>query len=211
MASYVSLDDYRKVRSVPRCSYLAVDNFLNNPDGTREYILTHEFTVRGNYPGQRTESYATEEMKNLIEKFIQPFAGRITRFPIGNDDGDNYNGAFQYTTSRDRTWIHNDGWNNWAGVLYLTPDAPSSSGTGFYKHIESGARTEPEAKLLGIDKPIGQESQDYTQWQLTDKVGNIYNRLILFDATQFHASLDYFWQDKSDGRLFHTFFFSTEI
>ena len=56
-------------------------------------------------------------------------AGKITRFPLENSD-DNYNGAFQYTTSRNRSWIHNDGWNNWAAVLYLTPNAPVSSGTG---------------------------------------------------------------------------------
>ena len=30
----------------------------------------------------------------------------------------------------DRSWIHTDSWNNWAAVLYLTPDAPESSGTG---------------------------------------------------------------------------------
>ena len=85
MSSYSSLDEYRTARNRPRCSYLVIDNFLNNPDTTREYILTQDFTVRGNYPGQRTISYATEEMKNLIQKFLEPHAGKITQFKIGHD------------------------------------------------------------------------------------------------------------------------------
>ena len=28
-----------------------------------------------------------------------------------------YNGSFQYTTARDRSWIHTDKWNNWSGIL----------------------------------------------------------------------------------------------
>lgn len=33
---------------------------------TRNYILTQEFKVRGYYPEQRTKSYATIELKNII-------------------------------------------------------------------------------------------------------------------------------------------------
>ena len=212
MSSYSSLDEYRKARNKPRCSYLVIDNFLNNPDETRKYILTQDFTVRGNYPGQRTISYATEEMKNLIQKFLEPYAGKITQFKIGNDaQNENYNGAFQYTTSRDRSWIHTDGVNNWAGVLYLTPDAPSSAGTGLFKHKSTGIVTQDEMHLMDKAKLLGSHSQDYTKWELTDVIGNKYNRLILFDARQHHASLDYFGTTKENGRLFQTFFFSTEI
>lgn len=212
MSSYSSLDEYRKARNKPHCSYLVIDNFLNNPDETRKYILTQDFTVTGNYPGKRTISYATEEMKNLIQKFLEPHAGKITQFKIGHDaQNENYNGAFQYTTSRDRSWIHTDGVNNWAGVLYLTPDAPSSAGTGLFKHKSTGIVTQDEMHLMDKAKLLGSHSQDYTKWELTDVIGNKYNRLILFDARQHHASLDYFGTTKEDGRLFQTFFFSTEI
>ena len=43
------------------CNYLVIDNFYNNPIETRNYILTQEFAVSGNYPGQRTKSYANQE------------------------------------------------------------------------------------------------------------------------------------------------------
>jgi hypothetical protein len=53
-------------------------------------------------------------------------------------------------------------------------------------------------------------SQDMTKWQLVDKVGNVFNRLILFNSNRFHMSMDYFGDSKENGRLFQVFFFSTE-
>ena len=44
-----------------------------------------------------------------------------------------------------------------------------------------------------------------------DYVSNKFNRLILYDASMFHKSLDYFGKDKYNGRLFQVFFFNTEI
>lgn len=195
------------------CNLMIIDNFYTNAMATRDYILTQEFKVRGNYPGQRTISYANNQLKEIIEGYIKHFAGKITQWPMPSEDNQNntdiYNGAYQYTTSRDKTWIHNDGWNNWAGVLYLTPNAPVSSGTGIFKH-KNGTRTVDEATVRGNNQLLDEHSQDYTQWELVDKVGNIFNRLVLFNSKQYHASLDYFGTNKENGRLFQVFFFSTE-
>ena len=196
---------YSKPKSI-YCNLLIIDNFYTNAMETRNYILTQEFSVKGNYPGQRTLSFANDHLKNMIQGYIEHFAGKITDWPQG---GENYNGAFQYTTSRDRTWIHTDGFNNWAGVLYMTPNAPVTSGTGIFRLCD-GTRFEEETKIRGNDKLVDDYSQDYTKWELVDRVGNIFNRLVLFNSKQFHASLDYFGTCKEDGRLFQVFFFSTE-
>ena len=191
---------------------MIIDNFYTNALETRNYILTQEFKVRGNYPGQRTTSRANNHLKEMIQGYIQHFAGKITvwRMPAKGDNNSSiYNGAFQYTTSRDRTWIHNDGWNNWAGVLYLTPNAPVNSGTGIYR-FKDGTRNVDEAEARGNKKIIDEHSQDYTKWELVDKVGNVFNRLVLFNSKQYHASMDYFGTNKENGRLFQVFFFSTE-
>ena len=194
------------------CNLMIIDNFYTNALETRNYILTQEFKVRGNYPGQRTTSRASTDLKEIIEGYIQHFAGKIVdwRMPAeGDNNSAIYNGAFQYTTSRDRTWIHNDGWNNWAGVLYLTPNAPVNSGTGIYR-FKDGTRNVDEAEARGNKKIIDENSQDYTKWELVDKVGNVFNRLVLFNSKQYHASMDYFGTNKENGRLFQVFFFSTE-
>ena len=200
---------YKLYQETPKkiyCNLMIIDNFYNNAMETRNYILTRDFKVRGNYPGKRTESHANEHLKTMIEGYIQHFAGKITRWPT---DKEAYNGAFQYTTSRDRTWLHTDSWNNWAGVLYLTPNAPVTAGTGIFK-FRDGTRTSAEMEARGNKEIIDNHSQDYTKWELVDRVGNVFNRLVLFNSTQFHASLDYFGTCKEDARLFQVFFFSTE-
>jgi hypothetical protein len=196
----------------PSCGLIVIDNFYENPYEIREHVLKQDFQVRGNYPGQRTSSYANEGLKEIIQKYVEPFAGKITDFPIPINDGINreiYNGSFQYTTSRDRSWVHHDGFNNWAGVLYLTPNAPLSSGTGFYSFTD-GASCEKDMNILGNKSNTDTYSQDMTKWNLIDRVGNVFNRLILFDSKRFHMSMDYFGDSKENGRLFQVFFFSTE-
>ena len=184
--------------------------------------MTQEFSVTGNFPGQRTISYATDLIKDIIQKYVEPFSGKITEFPCPKDasktkdktdfktnepkEEDIYNGSFQYTTSRDRSWIHTDKWNNWAGVLFMTPDAPLSSGTAFYR-FNDGATCEAECNNKD---EVDRWSQDFTKWELVDTVGNVFNRLVLFNAHRYHMSMDYFGDTKENGRLFQTFFFSTE-
>jgi hypothetical protein len=186
---------------------LVIDDFYTNPYDVRDFALSQEFVVEGNYPGRRTDSYLNDDIKELIGSTIEPFAGRITNW------GGEYSGSFQYTTSRDRSWIHTDHHTSWAGVCYLTPDAPLSSGTGLFRHKETGYTTlnfHDEELPQEITEKLNNDSQDMTKWEMVDRIGNVFNRLILYRADNFHISLDYFGQDKYDGRLFQVFFFNTE-
>lgn len=210
---YKKLFDDIQVRG-PSCGLIVIDNFYKNPHETRKYILSQEFSVRGNYPGQRTASYATQHLKDIIQGYVMPFGGKITDFPIPDENNNKsnaniYNGSFQYTTSRDRSWVHIDGFNNWGGVLYMTPNAPLSSGTAFYK-FNDGAECQRDQDILENKTDTDTYSQDMTKWQLVDRAGNVFNRLILFNSKRFHMSMDYFGDSKENGRLFQVFFFSTE-
>jgi len=201
------------IPNLPNCGLIVIDNFYNNALETREYILKQDFSVRGNYPGQRTISYANQHLMNIIQKYVEPFGGKITMFPMPNSDNSNsdkiYNGSFQFTTSRDRSWVHVDGFNNWAGVLYLTPNAPLSSGTAFYQ-FHDGTMYEADTEIFNNKREIDSCTQDLTKWKIVDRVGNVFNRLILFNSKRYHMSMDYFGTNKEDGRLFQVFFFSTE-
>jgi len=190
-----------------RVNALIIDDFYSNPEEVREFALQQEFKVRGNYPGMRTEPFANEDIKETIESIIEPFAGKITRWHT------EYTGCFQYTTAYDRSWIHADSWNDWAGVLYLTPNAPASSGTGIFRHKKTGlvswdlkVRTKEETENCEAIH----EAQDYTKWEVLDNFGNVFNRLVMYRGDNFHQSMDYFGKDINDGRLFQVFFFNTE-
>ena len=175
---------------------MIIDNFYVNPDAVRQYALGQEFSVKGNYPGARTKPYLPQDVKDSISDWL-PFAGKVTHW--FEDQG--YTGAFQIATALDRTWIHSDPYNMWAGVCYLTPDAPYTAGTALYRHKETG-----EHRRIKDDH----EGYDYTKWEEFDVIGNKYNRLILYRGDLFHASLDYFGNNNENGRLFQTFFFNTE-
>jgi hypothetical protein len=186
-----------------------IENFYSNPDEVRQFALSQDFGVRGNYPGQRTIPFLNESITDTIESVISPQWGRVT------DWGDEYTGAYQYTTQGDRTWIHADNTTRWAGVCYLTPNAPLSAGTGLFKHKATGLTSHPY-KADGtpdneLMNEIYKDSQDYTTWEMTDRLANVYNRLVIYRGDYFHASLDYFGRDQYDGRLFQTFFFNTEM
>ena len=191
---------------------IITDNFYNNPDEVRAFALEQEFAVRGNFPGNRTVSFMDEELKFFISSIVAPHAGEVTYW---GDAGEyNYTGAFQYTTSNDKTWIHADHTTSWAGVCYLTPNAPHTGGTGLFRHKETGYNSPPRKEDGTYDdvllEPLQNDYSDYTKWDLVDIVGNVYNRLVLYRGDLFHASLDYFGHDLESGRLFQTFFFSTE-
>ena len=209
---YKNFDENLKIRP-PICGLIVIDNFYANSIETREYILTQEFKVRGNYPGQRTHSFANQHLKDIIQEYVLPYGGKITDFPMPNetnkDNNNIYNGSFQYTTSRDRYWVHIDGFNNWAGVLFMTPDAPLSGGTAFYKFYD-GTSCKQDVEILDNKTETDKFSQDMTKWQIVDNVGNVFNRLVLFNSNRFHMSQDYFGDSKENGRLFQVFFFSTE-
>lgn len=172
------------------------ENFYDNPDDVRRFALSQSFDVNGNFPGYRTKPFLNDAVKNAISVLVSA-SGPVTNWY--EDVG--YTGSFQICTAQDRTWIHADSFNTWAGVCYLTPNAPLSGGTSLYRHKATGNREK-------IDSDY--ESYDYTKWEVVDRIGNIYNRLILYRGNMFHASVDYFGSTYEDGRLFQTFFFDTE-
>lgn len=179
---------------------MIIDNFYVNPDSVRNYALSQSFEVRGNFPGARTKPYLPDDVKSAIQHYMN-FAGRITDWLNYHPDA-SYSGAFQLATAHDRTWIHSDHNNMWAGVCYLTPNAPYTGGTGLFRHKASG---EFRSGTL-----TDYEAYDYTKWDLFDRIGNKYNRLIIYRGDLFHASLDYFGSTPENARLFQTFFFNTE-
>jgi predicted Zn-dependent protease with MMP-like domain len=185
------------LENIVRTNVIVTDDFYSNPDAVREFALSQPFDVTGNYPGRRTKSFLTEDTKQAIQSIIYQAAGNVTDWM----DKDGLTGSFQIAFASDRTWIHADYYNSWAAVCYLTPNAPLSGGTGLFRHKATGDF---------FKKNSDHEAYDYTKWEMVDRIGNVYNRLILYRGSIFHASLDYFGSDMSDGRLFQVFFFNTE-
>jgi ribosome recycling factor len=171
------------------CDFIVIDNFYENPLNVREFALSQKFDTTGNFPGERTQSLSLNDIFKKIQGYIYQYSSNNTYI-------DGYYSAFQYTTSKHQSWVHIDNNNEWAGILYLTPDAPVTSGTTFYEFYDKYASQDLMNKY----------SKDMTKWKEIDIVGNIFNRLILFNSKRYHMSRDYFGTDVNNGRLFQVFF-----
>jgi hypothetical protein len=173
-----------------------VDNFYDDPDRVRNYALSVEFSadIRW-YKGLRSkETYRPHSIKRAFENII---GQTITLW----DDG--YNGCFQITTSNDPQVYHYDQ-QRWAGMIYLTPNAPLESGTRSHRSKITGLR---HSSQEGIDMSFSSGFYDSTKFDTVDNIGNIYNRLLIMDARAIHSAGPYFGQNEQDGRLTHLFFF----
>lgn len=196
------------------CNLIVINNFYKDPMEVRNIALSQEYLRNEpKYPGNRTRSYATLEIKERIKKYLLPF-GKITCFHLF-DDKDRWtdNGNFQFATAEDKSWIHCDHPTDWAGVIYLTPDAPFSSGTNFYRYNEEPCKNIDARKndiYLVKNEVLIDYNRDMTKWDVVDSAGNVFNRLILFNSKRYHMSGDYFGTNINNGRLFQVFFFKTE-
>lgn len=189
---------------------IVVENFYSNPDLVRQFALNQEFFEEKEfYKGKRTkESFVPEwikpEFERLLGRKIDEFVGAT--------------GIFQYCTAQDALVYHYD-LQEYAAIVYLTPDAPPSTGTSLFKSKLTGLRA---AATLEDEKKYGMTIEeldaksfnnhnhyDKTNMELVDTIGNVYNRLIIFNARAIHAASEYFGDDKENSRLFHLFFFNT--
>ena len=162
----------------------------------REYALRQEYENQSEwYKGRRTlEQHFVPGTKREIEN--------IMGIKIKEWESHAMCGKFQYCTPQDLLVYHWDG-QTWAGMVYLTPNAPYDCGTSFYAH-KSGIRHESD---FNSNEAFSGGYYDSTKFDLVDVVGNIFNRLVLFDAKSIHAASKYFGTNIDDSRLFHIFFF----
>jgi glycosyltransferase involved in cell wall biosynthesis len=200
------LRDFTRTTPLPSTSsplpcVIIIDNFYTNPVQVREKALGMEYLIKGNYPGVRTVATATEEDKLRFESIV---GRKIVYWPTQPTQ---YNGSFQYTTKDQKSWIHRDQ-TDFSAVVYLTPDAPANGGTVLYRHRSTGmertvAKSDEDAKL-------NNDGNDESLWEVVDRIGNKFNRVIIFQGSLSHKSDVYFGDDLQTGRLFQTFFFNVE-
>jgi hypothetical protein len=196
-ANGINLTSILGVSKKPKKRLFVVDNFLEDPYAARNFALNVPFVEEKEwYKGKRSaERYHTLQIKKAFEDIIG--------FNITEWESHGMNGKFQYCTPQDALVYHYDA-QTWAAMIYLTPDAPFDTGTSFYAHKQSRIRHVDEP---GADQCFSGGFYDSTKFELVDTVGNVFNRLVIFDARAFHAANKYFGQTMQDSRLFQIFFF----
>lgn len=158
---------------------IIVDDFLPNPDLVRQQALNLEYFNEDGYPGVRSLAADHDYQTFIIAMFRDILNCKIGEFVM-----DSF--CFQACMEDAKTWVHKDK-SGWAGVLYLTPDAPYEAGTGIFAENKSG------------------------EFDLVTAIGNVYNRLVLYRADQLHSSIQAGFGTTIDTcRLTQVFFFNLE-
>lgn len=196
---------------------MIVDSFYKNPDEIRNFAMQQEFAYDNRfYKGQRTkERYLWPYLKEEFERII----GR----PIVDWLDQPANGCFQITGFQDPLVYHSDA-QSYAAAIYLTPFAPPSAGTSFWRDKKHHVRRPPNHPLEFDRFSSDQERiqvadevyNDYNilhpdNWELVDRVGAIYNRLAIWDAKMIHSASTYeglISEVVDKARLVQLFFFT---
>jgi hypothetical protein len=180
-------------------SFVVVDNFYKNPDLIRQFALKQKFKENpNNHKGKRTDVlFKFPNLKNRFETIIG--------CKIKNWEHYGVNSCFQSCIAGEQLVYHSD-LQQYAGIIYLTPDAPPETGTTFFR----SKYTKEKKVNCNFEVVFRTGVLDSTQFDVVDVVGNVYNRLILFDAQMIHAASEYFGNSLETGRLFQIFFFDLE-
>lgn len=197
--------DFRISKNSKSTSWI-VDNFYENPDEIRKFALEQDYLEGGigrGFIGRRTHKQFL--FPGLKERFEEIMGRKITTW-----EEHGMNGRFQISWSGEPLVYHCDS-QKWGGMLYLTPNAPYQCGTTLYANKKTRARTYHDNgwddAWVGIP---GDCHLDGTHFEPVDVLGNVYNRLVIFDASCIHSASQYFGTVKENGRLWQMFFFDTD-
>ena len=195
---------------------IVVDDFYAHPDKVRAQALNSAYAniEETDYPGYSSKVRLDAAM--LRQRF-----GELISAEINVDNSRFTWGHFRFITEETgaRAKVHADVAVDWAGMIYLTPEAPLRAGTGFFRHKETGLEAPPsnrQARALGYsdaqefdDRVIRRDKADFSKWQRTTAIEPRYNRLVLFRGSEFyHAPMGGVGHDPKTARLTHIFFFN---
>lgn len=157
---------------------IIIDNCISDIDSFRERALSLTYTKSGEGNGWKGYRCLTDSdvSSELTSLVSEKLCERDTMFIDAN-----YRCYFHYSLEEDNlntNKIHKDFNSDYAGVLYMTPNPIPNSGTSIYNDLG----------------------------EVIEEFDNIYNRLIIYSANEWHSVNRCFGEDAESGRLTFTIF-----
>lgn len=194
-----------------------INDFYDDPDAIRQYALGQAYqflTDRPDaqyvYPGARTKDIVDLDQQlhaTICKKLISVFHIQehdLMRWAISTN--------FQSVSKQyGRGVIHTDSNTIFAGVLFLTPDAPLDSGTSLFKHNKSFTYKKYREALRQNDVlfrsgSVAMNTDYHSMFDEVLRVNNVYNSLVIYEGDTFHAANTFFGDTLADSRLTQVFF-----
>jgi hypothetical protein len=202
----------------PVTPVLIYDDFFNTPDAIRNFALGLDFPDKGEaWPGYRTKALHLNE-----SKFFHYVNERILRLLFSEPDPEfSYYAktCFQKITGIPPTkgWIHTDK-DVLTAIVYLTPNAALNTGTSIYRLKENligydAKNLMPVKERLyshgdNLEEALLGVEENNSAFEETINISNLYNRLVVFDSSCFHAAQELCSSEEGHERLTLISFFT---
>ena len=205
---------------------VCVDGFYDDPDEVLAWAKSCRYLPdpNGQWPGMRSD-----DLSKLDKDFVSRFSEKFFKIFFEQESP-----SFVLTTyfqvikpfheDKDHPmnwgWIHTDsdpqeeqpGSPEYAGLVYLSPDADLNTGTSIFKL--KGKQAEPLTDqpckedlftFKGVDETVYADNMRHirSQYEETVRYNNVYNRLIAFESKHYHAANNY---HNDDYRFTQVFF-----
>lgn len=184
------------------------DDFYENPDEVRKYALEQMYWDKGHGGvGWRTRKQFIFD--GVKEKFESIMNKKITNWTETYSICGVFQAGFGNLNGIPPQVFHADS-QQWAAMVFLTPDAPVQTGTKIVRNKKSKIYHTSQSENVFDYFPNQGTFCDSTLYEDVDVVGNVYNRLVIFDGQCIHTSCGYFGSSFETGRLWQMFFFDAE-
>jgi hypothetical protein len=197
-----------------------VDRFYPKPENVRQKALSMKYAEPIDLIGWRTPIWQPRGIKSLIERSfriqIEYWEDDLTAIESSNGV---FFSAFSEGRRAEKLKVHFDEPPDWMSLLvYLTPNAAFDTGTSFWQHRETGLIAKPtkrDALRLGLrpeelETMLEGDGWKRKCWIEIDRVGNVFNRAVIFPAGLFHSATHHFGNNLNNGRLYQSFHFPIE-
>ena len=200
---------------------MAVDDFYPDPHAVRRRAMEMSYTEPEGLVGWRTRCYQPRGIKERIER---RFGVTVEEWDDDLDEIRGCNGVFFTSYAKgdrgERVGIHCDDPLPWVMFLiYLTPNAPYDAGTSLWQHRRTGLVMPPtkrDAERLGssVEKLaaiLERDARIRSRWIEIDRVGNVFNRAVMFPGGFYHSASRHFGSSFRDGRIYQSFHFPVKL
>jgi hypothetical protein len=208
---------YRK--PVPGRDYWIVDGILPNAADVSARCYAHEDWVLGQpwrnetWPGKRSPNALLPDELAAVEQRVRELTGakRLWQESVAGDAASNHNHVQVVGLGESPARPHSDSRKlcRYAAVIYLTPNAPRSSGTAFFRlrfpNGGLGGNYCP-APYANLREALNVQSLPLEAWEPDVEIENVFNRLVVYKSELVHSATGYFGTEDGRKRMTAVFF-----
>jgi hypothetical protein len=177
----------------------------------QDWVLGHPYAPQP-WPGKRARNALTPEELAPIEDWVLKQTGVSRLYQEASPEARfvDHNSAQLVGVDESRSMPHVDSRDcRFAGVLYLTPEAPKTAGTSFYRlRNEDGTLggNQCPPQHASLKEALGVPSLPMSAWKEDVVLDNVFNRLVVYRGDLVHAASSYFGTEHRSKRLTLVFF-----